>query len=228
MGGKHCGFNQPRPQRLVIGAHYDSVEGSTGANDNAAGVSVLIRLTEALFENTEDSVDLAFFDREEWPDKGSEQYIEQVGRENIRAMVNLDVCGYGRQIAVSAKGSRENPKFVHLMAQGVLDKHSVKILGILPPGDDVSFDAAEIPNVSVAVLPEGDSEVFEELADYLQRGEKLTQEKQGELFSRLKSLPTMHNGPKDSIETVCQESMDLLLDYLLEGLAVASYENHPK
>ena len=32
--------------RLVIGAHYDSVPGSTGANDNAAGVAVLLACCE--------------------------------------------------------------------------------------------------------------------------------------------------------------------------------------
>jgi hypothetical protein len=31
-------------QRLVIGAHYDSVPASTGANDNAAAVCVLLGL----------------------------------------------------------------------------------------------------------------------------------------------------------------------------------------
>src|SRR5215472_14730321 len=35
-------FQEPVGPRLVVGAHYDSVPGSTGANDNGAGVVVLL------------------------------------------------------------------------------------------------------------------------------------------------------------------------------------------
>src|SRR5215472_13369475 len=46
--GTHCPenitvrFQEPAGPRLVVGAHYDSVPGSTGANDNGAGVVVLL------------------------------------------------------------------------------------------------------------------------------------------------------------------------------------------
>ncbi len=38
----------PSDARLVIGAHYDSVDNSTGANDDASGCSVLLHLIDRL------------------------------------------------------------------------------------------------------------------------------------------------------------------------------------
>ncbi|MGH8606627.1 MAG: M28 family peptidase, partial [Gammaproteobacteria bacterium] len=35
---------------ILIGAHYDSVRGSPGANDNASGVAALLELSLALVE----------------------------------------------------------------------------------------------------------------------------------------------------------------------------------
>src|SRR4051794_37438556 len=39
-------FQPEAPRRLVVGAHYDSVPSSTGANDNGAGVAVLLGLLQ--------------------------------------------------------------------------------------------------------------------------------------------------------------------------------------
>jgi hypothetical protein len=43
-----------RPEVLVIGAHYDSVFGSPGANDNGSGVAALLALARASPENPAD------------------------------------------------------------------------------------------------------------------------------------------------------------------------------
>jgi len=59
--------------RLVIGAHYDSLDGSTGANDNAATVCILIELAKAFIINPPKlPINIVFFDQEEYADRGSE------------------------------------------------------------------------------------------------------------------------------------------------------------
>lgn len=141
-------------KRLVLGAHYDSVEGSTGANDNAAAVSILIRLACAL-RGTERPIDVVFFDREEVEDHGSEAYIQRVGAEKIAAMINLDVCGYGTRVAVYDKGFLGDGRFAWALDGAVLARHNVALPGYLPKGDDRIFDQAQIPNISVGILPEG-------------------------------------------------------------------------
>src|SRR5690348_16905789 len=43
-------FSQPGQPRYVIGAHYDSVPESTGANDNAAAVSILLEMVKSFLD----------------------------------------------------------------------------------------------------------------------------------------------------------------------------------
>ncbi len=95
-----------RPEQIiVIGAHYDSVSGSPGANDNASGVAALLELSRALAQAK--SMKLArtvrfvafvneespFFDRSEM---GSMVYARaaRARGDDIRLMVSLEMLGY--------------------------------------------------------------------------------------------------------------------------------------
>lgn len=69
----------PFTRRLALGAHYDNVEGSAAANDNASGVSILIRLTKYLLETGKTNIEIVFFDREEYGDHGGSAYIQETG-----------------------------------------------------------------------------------------------------------------------------------------------------
>ncbi len=89
-------------QIVVIGAHYDSVHGSRGADDNASGVAVLLTLAEA-FANAQPGRTLRFvaFVNEEPPHfqtdaMGSLVYARACAqrREKIFAMIALDGVGY--------------------------------------------------------------------------------------------------------------------------------------
>jgi len=87
---------------LVIGAHYDSVQGSPGANDNGTGVAALLVLARA-FVQTPMSRTMKFvaFVNEEPPffqtqDMGSWVYAKRSRRqgENIILMLSLETIGY--------------------------------------------------------------------------------------------------------------------------------------
>lgn len=92
-----------RPEEVVVvGAHYDTVPGSPGANDNASGVAVLLALAEA-FANRPQSRTIRFvaFTNEEapyfmTPDMGSYRHAHQAraAGEDIRAMMSMDGVGY--------------------------------------------------------------------------------------------------------------------------------------
>jgi Zn-dependent M28 family amino/carboxypeptidase len=86
----------------VIGAHYDSVQGSPGANDNATGVAAMLALARA-FKNRSPSRTLRFvaFTNEEPPffqssQMGSRIYARRCreGSENVSLMVSLETIGY--------------------------------------------------------------------------------------------------------------------------------------
>ena len=206
----------PSSQRLVIGAHWDSVEGSTGANDNASSCSILLRLCETL-KNTDKSVDLVFFDKEEKGCLGSRAYIDETGRENISAMVNLDVCGAGKQIVIWSKGNVDNPSFHGILTSANLENHGVTDLPWLPYGDDRSFDAAGIPNITVCVLEPGDLEVFRTVSAKIASGQPLSEE-DNRAFHGVEVMKTMHNGENDSIASVNPDVLDAVYAFVAEGL----------
>lgn len=87
---------------VVVGAHYDSVEGSPGANDNATGVAALLALAEWLGECPQPkTLRIAAFVNEEppyfqTPDQGSFAYAARCRErgENVTAMMAFDGLGY--------------------------------------------------------------------------------------------------------------------------------------
>jgi hypothetical protein len=92
-----------RPDRiLVIGAHYDSVDDSPGANDNASGVAVMLELAR-LHATSAPPVTVRFvaFVNEEPPyfmttAMGSWRYAADAAArgDNIVAMLSLETVGY--------------------------------------------------------------------------------------------------------------------------------------
>ena len=89
-------------ESLVIGAHYDTVRGSPGADDNASGVAVLLELARLLHDAKPDrTIRLVAFANEEapffgTPAMGSLNYARQARAhsENIVGMISLEMLGY--------------------------------------------------------------------------------------------------------------------------------------
>jgi Zn-dependent M28 family amino/carboxypeptidase len=92
-----------RPSEIIlIGAHYDSVKGSPGANDNASGVAALLELSLALAQvKPARSLRFVAFVNEEspffhWGEMGSEIYAKaaRARGDGIRLMISLEMLGY--------------------------------------------------------------------------------------------------------------------------------------
>ena len=97
----------PQTSYVVVGAHYDTVPGSPGADDNASGVAVLIELARlglpvrcVAFANEEPPYFLG-------PDMGSWSWAKRARDrgESVRAMLSLEMLGYYRD----APGSQRYP-----------------------------------------------------------------------------------------------------------------------
>ena len=87
---------------IVVGAHYDSVMGSPGANDNGSGVAATLELAR-LLQSAPGRITLRFvwFVNEEPPfyrgnDMGSRRYVQLVRErgEKIAGMFSLETIGY--------------------------------------------------------------------------------------------------------------------------------------
>ncbi len=91
-----------RPEILLIGAHYDSVLGSPGANDNATGVAALLALARRFAARpTSKTLRFVAFVNEEPPYFLSEQmgsfvYASRCKARSdyISAMISLETIGY--------------------------------------------------------------------------------------------------------------------------------------
>jgi Zn-dependent M28 family amino/carboxypeptidase len=103
---RHRNFVREKP--ILIGAHYDAVPGTPGADDNATGVAALLELARA-FASTPARypIRLVAFDMEEYGLLGSTEYAVQLGQQQqpLRLMISLEMLGYCN----SAPGSQLYP-----------------------------------------------------------------------------------------------------------------------
>ncbi|MEG4168057.1 MULTISPECIES: M28 family peptidase [unclassified Microcoleus] len=93
-GGKQ---EKKQEKPIVIGAHYDTVPGSPGADDNATGVAVLLELARDIASGPlKYPVQLVTFDMEEYGYLGSSHHAAKYKQqqESIRLMISLEMLGY--------------------------------------------------------------------------------------------------------------------------------------
>ena len=97
IGGK------THPEEVVlIGAHYDTIAGTPGADDNASAVAILLEMCRILNDYSPGRMlKLVFFALEEPPIfrteyMGSAVYAQEAGKkgEHIKAMISLEMLGY--------------------------------------------------------------------------------------------------------------------------------------
>jgi aminopeptidase YwaD len=93
---------------ILVGAHYDAVLGSPGADDNATGLAVLLELARSIaLQPARHPLRLVAFDLEELGYVGSQHYVAklQQHQQKLRLMLSLEMLGYCN----SASGSQTYP-----------------------------------------------------------------------------------------------------------------------
>jgi hypothetical protein len=95
------GTNQNKQQKnlspILIGAHYDGVPGTPGADDNATGVAVLLELAAYFAANPiQYPIQIVAFDMEEYGLLGSTAYANYLKSQQqpLRLMISLEMLGY--------------------------------------------------------------------------------------------------------------------------------------
>jgi len=82
---------------VLIGAHYDAVPGTPGADDNATGVAVMLELARSFAAYPLNyPVRCVAFDMEEYGMLGSAQYAAELKQKGqpLRLMLSLEMLGY--------------------------------------------------------------------------------------------------------------------------------------
>ena len=119
---------------VVFGAHYDTVPGTPGADDNAASVAVVLEVAARLLESpAERPVVIAIFDAEEppyfqAPAMGSIRLVEDHIRDHAHAAIILDLIAHDVPLErlerlVALMGAESHPAWaaiVRAVAEGPL------------------------------------------------------------------------------------------------------------
>jgi len=93
---------------ILLAAHYDTVLGSPGADDNATGIAVLLELARLLtLQGARYPVYIVAFDLEEYGLVGSRAYAAKLKQQGqaLRLMLSLEMLGY----ADKTPGSQRYP-----------------------------------------------------------------------------------------------------------------------
>lgn len=96
---------------FIVGAHFDSVPGTPGADDNASGVAAMLEIARCAFRFPV-NVHFVAFNLEEYNMIGSLEYVKELSRkmtpvqkQKFLGMVSLEMIGY----TDDAKGSQKMP-----------------------------------------------------------------------------------------------------------------------
>lgn len=201
-------FHRDNP-RLVIGAHYDSVPGSTGANDNAAGVCILLDVLRRYLDQPPPMpIDIVFFDLEECGFRGSRAYLNRFSPGRVRAFLNLDICGVGDTITLAPRAHvTAGPLHSPILRVEQSGRHFIRVIDQLPINDAWPFEQAGVPNVTACILPYDE---VEQMVEYIRAMET---------YQWLDTIPsvmeTMHHGALDSIDIIEEGAMQAVLAWVL-------------
>ena len=100
--------NESTGATIIVGAHFDSVQGTPGADDNASGVAVLLEAARVLSKKRLSSrVLFAAFQLEEFNVVGSTHFARKLkgAGAKVDAMISLEMIGY----TDSRPGSQKYP-----------------------------------------------------------------------------------------------------------------------
>lgn len=146
---------------IVVGAHYDTVRTSPGADDDASGTTAVLMVAEALSGMTQRRMNVlfVFFDQEEEGLFGSAAFVERLKRERrvVIAMHAVDMLGWdgngNRAVEIGHGGNRrEWGNFETLYGNAVTNLPELMPIRHTDMGrsDHEPFIAAGIPAVLVS------------------------------------------------------------------------------
>jgi Zn-dependent M28 family amino/carboxypeptidase len=146
-------FKRPAAKKVVVGAHYDTAPGTSGAGDNATGVAVLIELAR-LFKGLDCPIEFVSFAGEEYGGArnrypiGSYEYCRAHRKElkQIAVFCALDLLGvyWGRNVVQLSKSKAAQT--LERSIRNAAPSYSIeRCRGERLGGDCLAFDDQGIP-----------------------------------------------------------------------------------
>jgi aminopeptidase YwaD len=143
--------HDPNYGTIYIGAHYDTVAGAPGANDNASGTAVMLELARVFATETmSPTLQFIAFGAEEGGLIGSRIFVSRLDFFDVHlspGMINMDCVGYGTGQVVSAVsfGYEQSRDLLRLIAETANDLG----YGMVPGSDGGHSDHAPFATAGV-------------------------------------------------------------------------------
>lgn len=153
--GRISGTDNPADV-YVLAAHYDAVEGSPGADDNASGVAAVLEAARILSKyNFSSTIQFVAFDLEEIGLLGSRTYLQRrPPHENIKGLLNCDMLGF----ATDEEETQQIPEGFSFMfpeqhAKVEKDRFRANFL-VISASDEAKSLAAEFERTAAKYVPD--------------------------------------------------------------------------
>ncbi|GAA0466226.1 M28 family peptidase [Alkalibacillus silvisoli] len=144
--------NQDSGQKLIVGAHHDSVPGSPGANDNASGTGALLELARVMANAPVDTeIQFIAFGAEERGLVGSRYYAENMSEDEVEStvgMFQLDMIGSadaGDLTMFTVDGNQNTVTDLAASAGARVSHNDIPPFSMLGRSDHVPFYERGIP-----------------------------------------------------------------------------------
>lgn len=205
---------EEQKNKLLFTAHYDVVRGSTGANDNASSITILLKLALELSENKPSvPTRIVFFDGEETGGIGSRHYAdEHLPTEELKnetTMINLDVCGCGDYIVIVNNIQNPYNNANILICEDIKERYNIVEAKSFPFSDASIFKNKGIGSIGISVFPVEDVRLL---------NEEIKKQDQSKKHFGSYIWDYMHNGKYDDISYINYNIMQLTLEYIKNSI----------
>lgn len=195
----------------AVFAHWDVAEGSSGANDNLAGVAVLIELAACCGS----CFQAVFLDQEETGHGGARLFCRKRKDTPPAAAVVLDVVGCGSVEAYRIVQGHFHPLFRRFRQRFFRKKYRLQSVPGLPESDEAVLKELSVPVMLVSMLPEEDFRMLDAARQYY--GPLLWMSSAGiPVMESLEVRRTIHAGDLDGPQCLLESSMENVLHHLQE------------
>lgn len=188
---------------ILIGAHYDNLADSLGANNNASSVAIALGLLRVFHfiqvrKQRPLPLEFVFFDGQV---DGSQAYADHANPQQLYAMLSLNLCGIGDTVLMAMGQHVANSPVEKALRRLENSPHqpSLQFVEMLPPSSEIPFEHLSVPTISICIAPEDDIVPLLGLAVAMHNHEKLA------------ILPavyeTVHHPQLDTVESVQVDAM---------------------
>jgi Zn-dependent M28 family amino/carboxypeptidase len=219
--GENIIVPSPSIFEVGIGSHFDAVEGSPGANDNASAVAVTLGVLERFTLDPPNNVGIRyfFFDEEENGLRGSHAYVREFGIDGLLGVYNMELVGRGTNAASWSVGPVVDTEFLRIFedaasSAGVTPYRFDRIA--MNTADHMSFLSAGLrSSFTITMISNEDLCVGKEFYAALQRHAP-----PGEVLGIVAKAPLFrdYHTPNDTSASLQESSMQNLVNILCESI----------